>query len=140
MMIELPVDQQITFFMVKDLDATADFYERVLGLLLAVDQGSCRIYQVVGQAYIGFCERPDSADSTRNVILTLVTPEVDAWYKHLRARGLSPENPPAVNPTYRIYHFYLRDPDGYLVEIQRFLDPVMGDARAGQTRPDRCDR
>jgi catechol 2,3-dioxygenase-like lactoylglutathione lyase family enzyme len=125
MMTELPVNQQITFVMVKDLGATADFYERILGLPLAVDQGSCRIYQVVGQAHIGFCERPESADSTRNVILTLVTPDVDAWYERLMGLGVRPEKPPAVNPHYRIYHFFVRDPDGYLVEIQRFLDPVM---------------
>jgi catechol 2,3-dioxygenase-like lactoylglutathione lyase family enzyme len=121
----LSVQQQITFLMVKDLGATADYYERVLGMPLAVDQGSCRIYQVVGQAYVGFCERPESADSARNVILTLVTPDVDAWYERLKGLGVHLEKPPAVNPRYGIYHFFARDPDGYLVEIQRFLDPVM---------------
>ena len=30
---------------------------------------------------------------------------------------------PVMNATYNIYHFFMRDPDGYLVEIQRFLDP-----------------
>lgn len=121
----LSIQQQITFFMVKDLGATADFYERVVGLSLAVDQGSCRIYRVVDHAYIGFCERPEAADSTRNVILTLVTPDVDAWYERLRALGAPIDNPPLINPRYRIYHCFVRDPDGYLVEIQRFLDPVM---------------
>ena len=122
---DLVIEQQITFFMVRDLATTADFYEQVLGLSLAVDQGSCRIYRVVGQAHIGFCERPESADSTRNVILTLVTPDVDAWYERLRDRGVAFEKPPEVNSQYRIYHCFARDPDGYLVEIQRFLDPVM---------------
>jgi catechol 2,3-dioxygenase-like lactoylglutathione lyase family enzyme len=121
----LPIEQQITFFMVKDLEATDGFYAGILGLSLAVDQGSCRIYRVVGDAYIGFCERPQSADSTRNVIMTLVTPDVDGWHDRLRNRGVSFEEPPAVNPTYRIYHCFARDPDGYLIEIQRFLDPVM---------------
>lgn len=124
-MAKLSVHQQITFFMVKDLGATADFYERVLGLPLVVDQGRCRIYQVVGQAYIGFCERPESADSTQNVIMTLVTPDVDGWYEHLRALGVPAERPPTVDLSYRIYHCFVRDPNGYLVEIQRFLDPVM---------------
>jgi catechol 2,3-dioxygenase-like lactoylglutathione lyase family enzyme len=121
----LNAQQQITFLMVKDLAATADFYERILGLPLVVDQGSCRIYQVVGAAYVGFCERPESADSTRNVILTLVTPDVDGWYERLRGLGVHFEKAPTMNPRYRIYHCFVRDPDGYLVEIQRFLDPVM---------------
>ena len=34
------------------------------------------------------------------------------------------EGPPKVNPTYDIYNFFARDPDGHLVEFQRFLDPA----------------
>ena len=34
------------------------------------------------------------------------------------------EKPPTYNPTYHIYHLFVRDPDGYLVEIQTFLDPA----------------
>ena len=30
--------------------------------------------------------------------------------------------PPAHNPRFGIYHLFLRDPDGHLVEIQRFDD------------------
>ena len=56
------------------------------------------------------------------VLFTLVTQEVDAWYEHLRARGVPFEKTPAVNETYGIYHCFARDPNGYLVEIQRFLD------------------
>ena len=120
----LPIEQQITFLMVRDLQATAEFYEQGLGLELAVDQGSCRIYRVVGDAYVGFCERPEAAVSAGRVILTLVTSHVDEWAAHLQAKGIELEKAPAENPTYRIYHCFVRDPDGYLIEIQRFLDPV----------------
>ena len=54
------IDQQVTFLLTSDLAATAHFYEDVLGLPLVLDQGSCRIYQVNGNAFIGFCERADS--------------------------------------------------------------------------------
>lgn len=126
-----PIHQQITFLTVKDLAATANFYEQILHLPLAVDQGSCRIYRVVGEAYVGFCQRPEVKDLGQQVILTLVTPEVDAWYQRLLEQGVSFEKPPAVNPEYNIYHCFLRDPDGYLIEIQRFLDPVMTRLPAG---------
>jgi hypothetical protein len=33
------------------------------------------------------------------------------------------EKPPAANPRYNIYHCFLRDPNGYLLEIRRFLHP-----------------
>src|SRR5262245_200512 len=51
-----PIAQQITFLETRDLARTADFYERVLGLRLARDQGRCRVYHVSGNAYLGFCE------------------------------------------------------------------------------------
>ena len=121
------IEQQITFLHTRDLAETTHFYEKVMGLSLKLDQGSCRIYQVGRDAYLGFCQRADGAQRTspgaRHVILTLVTPEVDEWFRYLSEQGVVFEKPPAVNPTYNIYHCFLRDPNGYLIEIQRFLDP-----------------
>ncbi len=120
-----PIEAQITFLYTHDLAATARFYEDIMGLPLKLDQGSCRIYGVGGEAYIGFCQRSEAASSRDEdrVILTFVTPEVDAWYRHLSERGVAVEKPPQVNPKYNIYHCFLRDPNGYLIEIQRFLHP-----------------
>lgn len=118
-----PIEQQITFLYTHSLAVTARFYEEVLGLPLWRDQGACRIYRVSTDGYIGFCQRenlpPDESD---RVILTLVTPDVDTWYARLCERGVAFEKAPAVNPRFNIYHCFLRDPSGYLVEIQRFLD------------------
>ncbi|MHC4947681.1 MAG: VOC family protein [Planctomycetota bacterium] len=118
----LPLDAQITFCPTPDLEATARFYEDVLGLPLALDQGTCRIYRVTGSAYLGFCHRP-GAVASEGLILTLVTDDVDGWHERLAARGAAIEAPPRLNPTYRIYHFFVRDPAGHRVEIQRFEDP-----------------
>ncbi len=119
----LPISEQITFLYTQDLARTASFYEQVLGLSLALDQGSCRIYHVVAhKAYLGVCERPD-ARPHEGVIFTFVTDDVDGWHARLVAAGVTPENAPKVNPTYGIYHFFVRDPNGYLLEFQRFLDP-----------------
>lgn len=119
-----PIDQQVTFLYTRDLEATARFYEEVLGLSLALDQGTCRIYRVAGGAFLGFCQREDAPERPQGVILTLVTGEVDLWYKALRQKGVTFEKPPARNPRYNIYHCFLRDPNGYLIEIQTFLDPA----------------
>jgi catechol 2,3-dioxygenase-like lactoylglutathione lyase family enzyme len=56
--------------------------------------------------------------------LTIVTKEVDRWYRYLTDRGIEFEKEPAFNPEYDIYHCLLRDPNGYLIEIQRFEDPA----------------
>ena len=121
-----PIEQQITFLPTSDLAETARFHEQILGLPLKVDQGVCRIYQVTQGAYLGFCQQADAhqhelPSGTRQVILTLVTQRVDEWYAYLQDRGVPFEKPPAVNQKYDIYHCFLRDPNGYLLEIQRFL-------------------
>lgn len=118
------LEQQVTFFYTRDLSGTADFYERVLGLSPVLDQGVCRIYRVCNNAFVGFCERLDAPTPPAGVILTLVTHEVDAWAAHLVAHGVTLEKPPTFNPVYNIYHLFLRDPNGYLLEIQTFLDPA----------------
>jgi len=124
-----PIDQQITFIYTHDLQTSADFYENTLGLTLWRDQGSCRIYTVKPDfAYIGVCQVGEHSkgkvetDRQTNIILTIITDDVDAWYETLKERGVHFEKVPATNPKYKIYHCFLRDPNGYLIEIQRFLD------------------
>ncbi len=124
------IDQQVTFLYTRDLAKTAVFYEETLALPLVLDQGSCRIYRVSGDGFLGFCRREEAPRKPRGVIVTLVTAEVDAWYQYLRDKGIPFEKPPAHNPDYNIYHCFLRDPNGYLLEIQQFLDPAWPTASA----------
>jgi len=117
-------DQCITFLYTRDLARTAQFYEHVLGLPLARDQGDCRIYRVSRDAYIGFCQRESAPQKPIGVILTLVTSQVDEWHCHLSGQGVAFDTPPVFNQKYNIYHCFLRDPNGYLIEIQSFADPL----------------
>ncbi len=118
-MTQPPFDQQITFLYTGDLASTARFYEETLGLPLALDQGDCRIYRVSRDGLLGFCRRAGGAQPA-GIILTLVTQDVDGWHTRLVERGVEFDSPPAFNPRYGIYHCFLRDPNGYLLEIQRF--------------------
>ena len=115
-------DAQITFCYTKNLADSAAFYEGIMGLSLALDQGTCRIYRVTGNAHLGFCERREAARPD-GIILTLVTDDVDGWHQRLTAEGVPCEKAPAYNPAYKIYQSFFRDPNGYLIEIQRFEDP-----------------
>ena len=118
------IDQQVTFLAARDLQATAAFYEQLINLPLIFDQGTCRIYQAAGGAFLGFCAHLPIVDGESPVILTLVSQEVDDWYAYLVSQGVEVAQQPVLNEQYNIYHFFVRDPDGYLVEIQRFLDPA----------------
>lgn len=111
---------QITFLAVADLQRSADFYGRILGLELVTDQGDCRIYRVTGRAFLGICTRTEIASA--GVIFTLVTDDVDGWHIRLRDSGVECERPPAYHPKYDIYQAFYRDPDGHRIEIQRFND------------------
>ncbi len=115
-------DAHITFCSTRNLVDTARFYEEVLGLPLALDQGACRIYRVTDRAFLGFCEHLEPAQ-TAGIILTLVTDDVDRWHARLAAQGIAFEKAPSSNPQFKIYNCFLRDPNGYLIEIQRFEDP-----------------
>lgn len=114
-------DAQITFLYVADLDRAAAFYGGVLGLELVRDQGVCRIYRAAGRGYLGICSHrpPDPG----GVIVTLLADDVDGWAERLVAAGHEVEGPTA-NERFALYHLFVHDPDGHLVEIQRFDEPL----------------
>ena len=117
-----PPIQQVTFIYVHDLDESDRFYRQTLGFKLALDQGSCRIYQVTPTAFIGVCTGK-LIEKKDGVILTFVSADLESWYQHLLANGYAVEKPPTFNEKYNITHLFCRDPDGYLVELQVFHDP-----------------
>jgi catechol 2,3-dioxygenase-like lactoylglutathione lyase family enzyme len=117
-----PIDQHITFVYTRDGAAAWRFYGEVLGLELVLDQGACRIYRAVGAAYIGVCQCAEPKPAG-GVILTIVTDAVEAWAARLRAHGVELVKGPVDNPAYRIHHLFAKDPDGHLIEVQRFWDP-----------------
>ena len=83
-----------------------------------VNQGDCHIFKY-GNLLLGFCQR-EVVDVCG--IVTFVFQDrtgVDEMYKKLRSLA---EHPPHDNPEYRIYHFFAKDPDGRLIEIQCFWD------------------
>ena len=115
-------DAQITFLPTGDLERSRTFYERTLGLELVTDQGTCHIYRVTTEAFLGGCER-ETISPTEGVIVTLVTDDVDGWCRQIIAAGGTIDRGPDHSAQFGIYHAFLRDPDGNLLEIQRFDDP-----------------
>lgn len=130
------IDQQVTFLYTQSLAKTASFYEEVMGMPLVLDQGSCRIYRVGRDAFLGFCQRALAPAIPQGIIVTLATREVDRWYQYLLEQGVAFEKPPEHNRDYNIYHCFLRDPNGYLLEIQQFLDPAWPTGSLSAVHPD----
>ena len=119
------IDQQVIFLHCDDLVETAVFYEQLLQLPLVLDQRSYRIYQTSATSFLGFCVTLGSQlekSDRRGIMLTSVSEDVDGWHQYLLSQGVEIEKPPTLNEKFNIYQCFIRDPNGYLIEIQTFLD------------------
>ena len=114
-------DGLIIFLGTNDLEATDRFYRLTLGFALHKDQGVCRIYSVPGGGSVGFCTHIPIVRGERSPIITFVVDDVDQVYQRLIDAGAQVPHAPQENPRYHIYHFFTQDPNGYTVEVQRFL-------------------
>jgi len=116
------IKEFITFLGTKNLNETANFYQNILGLELYKDQGLCKIFNITKESKIGFCSHIPITFTDKGPILTLVVENVEKIYQKLINSGLEIPNPPKLNPKFNIYHFFFHDPNGYTLEIQKFLD------------------
>ena len=130
------LDGSITFLYSADADASRRFYEAGLGLRVRADKGAVVFYSLPGRAAsLGVVRegvsaaasppRSARAAAADTVMLCLLTEDVDGCLARLRALGLPDvvvEQPPKANARFGIYNALLRDPDGYLVELQKFTD------------------
>ncbi len=123
MRVKMNIEKQIIFLPTNNLQETTHFYQTQLHLELFMDQGDCVIFKTSENGYIGFCERPVNIIEGK-IMLTLIVDNVDNAYEVLTTNGKIHANPPTTNSKYRIHHFFITDPNGYLIEIQKFLDKV----------------
>jgi len=112
----------ITFFGATDLDKIHTFYSDTLGFKLYMDQGVCRLYEVPGGGMIGFCTHVPPTPGEKSPLITFLTEDVDAVYSLMVEKGYKPLEKPKKNPRFPVYHFFVQDPEGYKVEIQRFTE------------------
>lgn len=117
------IDQALTFLYTRDLTTTHHFYTQIIGLEMVLDQGSCRIYRAARNAFLGFCQRAEAPAEPQGIIFTFVTQDVDGWHEYLAKEGVEITKGPTFYEEYNIYHIFARDPNGYDLEFQRFLDP-----------------
>ena len=118
----------ITFLKTHDLSETTRFYTQDMGFELVLDQETCRIFRICPNCFLGFC-LTDGDTGSPEVIITIEIEDVDGFCRSLESRGVEIETRPRLNQRFNIYQMFVRDPNGYLLEIQRFLDPKWAQAR-----------
>ncbi len=108
----------------RDLPKAMEFYEEVMGFEMVVDQGWSKIYRIRDGAYVGLVDERHGyhrASDDKPVILCLNVLDADAWYEMLKEKGVELERQPQESERLRIKVFMLRDPEGYVIEIQESL-------------------
>lgn len=131
---------QITFLYYEDLESAARFYEQVMRLELIEDQAWARIYRVSGTAFLGIVagergfRRPQDYNA---VCVTFLVDDVGAWYAYLKERDVKFLTELQDKPDIQVRCFFIEDPGGYALEIQRFLKPEL--ARIFHSEPPVCD-
>ena len=113
----------IFFLQTRNLETTTAFYADLLGFKLVLDQESCRIFKICENSYIGFCVTNGSTGS-EEVIVTIEIEDVDGHRDFLESKGVDIEIEPRYNKNYQIYQMFIRDPNGYRIEFQKFLNPT----------------
>jgi len=118
----------ITFLTYEDMEAGDHFYRETLGLPLIEDQGWAKVFRIHNCAHVGIVEArrgPVEKPVGSGTLLSIVVEDVDAWYERLKDEPtIEILGPPSMVATIPVYSFFLKDPAGYLIEIQAFTDAV----------------
>ncbi len=139
------------FYYYRDLDAAWAFYRDVLGFETVADFGFAKMMRVADASYVTLVDAKRGmhrADEAKAVTLAVVTDRVEAWYAYLRERGVPMRYELGEVDRERPHNSFVAvDPEGYLLEFERFnphpentallpvLDSVTPVAGRAGTRP-----
>ena len=108
----------IVFLATRDLPGIVEFYTRRMNMDIWIEQEDCTIMRRDSFS-LGFCQR-ESPDVSGIITFVVKTrQEVDDAYEQLKDLA---DGRPQLSEKYRIYHFFLRDPEGRMLEVQQFID------------------
>lgn len=112
------------FYYYRDVDAAWDFYTRILGFETVADYGFAKILRLAPASYLTLVDAErgmHSADEPKSVTLALVTDDPEGWWRYLNGEGVSMRAELGeVDPARPHNGFVAMDPEGYLLEFERF--------------------
>lgn len=114
----------ITFFYYKDLPRAMRFYEDIMGLPLAIDQGWCKIYEICPGAHVGLVDEAKGMNKwaeQKPVQLCIRVADVDGWFAYCQDQKVNNLSQLFTNELLGIRAFVFNDPEGYQIEIQTAL-------------------
>ncbi len=111
----------ITFFYYRDLTRAVKFYQQVMGLHLAIDQGWSKIFEICPGAHVGLVDELQGMNKSaeqKPVQLCIRVKNVRAWYAYADEQKVDNLSQLFDNQALGIRAFVFTDPEGYQIEIQ----------------------
>ena len=114
-------EKLITFIYYKDLQKGMDFYGKVLGFPLEIDQGWSKIYRISEAGYVGVVDETRGMHKwheTKTLQICIRVPDADEWYEYCKSIEVENLSEMFQSEELKIKAFVFDDPEGYQVEIQ----------------------
>jgi catechol 2,3-dioxygenase-like lactoylglutathione lyase family enzyme len=111
------------FLYYRDLDRATTFYRETLGMELVADYQMARIFRMTEDSYLILVDATKgmhTADEPKSVAVALLTERLEEWQTYLATKGLKPRAPLVVRSGRPHDGFVIEDPEGYLLEFERF--------------------
>ncbi|MFT6956520.1 MAG: putative enzyme related to lactoylglutathione lyase [Halieaceae bacterium] len=120
------IAETVVMLYYKDITAAASFYGETLGLEKTFDQDFAKLFRMTPNSVVGVILEGRTSyhrvQETNAVMLSIVTPDVDAWYDRLVSDGGATILKPIADSTSSpIRAFLVEDPGGYTVEFFSWL-------------------
>lgn len=142
-------EEQITLFY-KDLEAAARFYGETLGLQQVAQDAHSRTFRVGSTSLLTLMDSSHPfAEKPKTVAIALLTEQLEAWWSYIQEKNVVVKYPLKVTSGGPHDSFVAIDPEGYLLEFERFHQhpenekfiPVLSEsptvfAQPGSTVPD----
>ena len=116
------------FYYYEDVEGAWEFYTRTLGFVTVADYGFAKILRVGPTSYLTLVDEAEGMHSSaepKSVTLAIITDEVEAWWEYLSGTEVEMRsglgNEAGVVEEGRPHDgFVAIDPEGYLLEFERF--------------------
>lgn len=119
----LPIQANNALYYYHDLPRATRFYQELLGFELVEDYGLGKLFQIASSSFLMLIDGSvgrHSADEPKTVTTAFITDELEGWYDYLLAHHVPMRWPLNPKPGQPHDGFVAIDPEGYLLEFERF--------------------
>lgn len=134
------------FLYYSDLDRATDFYRNTLGFELLADYKMATIFRMATTSYLILVDAGKgmhTAEEPKTVAVALLTDKLSEWFAYLTEKDVRIRSELKEVPGSAHDGFVAFDPEGYLLEFERFNDhrenerlmPILGDCEVVSAKP-----